>query len=314
MDPRRVRGYTWQMLLLLALLSCAPTNLAVPLRDGLLSVSATSLHFGQVGWARGEERALRLQNDGFATTTVSLTLSGVGFAVDRAGLTLGAGESQTITLRFSPESAEPSVGVLSLVEPDQTLEISLRGETALDGDGDGADASAWGGSDCDDLDPDVSPEAAERWYDDRDQDCDGRSDFDQDHDGVERQPEGRDCDDTNPDVFPDAEERWYDDVDQNCDGGSDFDQDRDGHDAAPWGLDCDDTDDDVFPGRAEIWYDGHDQDCSGGSDFDQDRDGAERQPEGLDCDDDDAARAPGLPELPDDGVDQDCDGEIDEAA
>lgn len=302
------------MVLLLLLLSCAPTNLAVPLRDGLLSVSATSLSFGAVGWSRGEERSLRLQNDGFGTLTVNLSLSGPGFSADRAGLTLGAGESQTITLRFSPESAEPSVGVLSLVEPDKTLEVSLRGETALDGDGDGANASAWGGPDCDDLDPAVFPGAAEVWYDDQDQDCDGGSDFDQDGDGVERQPEGRDCDDTDPDVLPDAEERWYDDVDQNCDGGSDYDQDRDGHDIEPWGLDCIDTDDDVFPGRAEIWYDGIDQDCSGGSDFDQDGDGSELPPEGRDCDDDDPTRAPGLPELPDDGVDQDCDGEIDEAA
>ncbi|MCK6516607.1 hypothetical protein L6R46_16330 [Myxococcota bacterium] len=302
------------MVLLLLLLSCAPTNLAVPLRDGLLSVNPTSLSFGEVGWARVEERSLRLQNDGFATTTLSLDLSGLGFSVDRAGLTLGAGESQTITLRYSPQSVEPSDGALRLVEPGRTLEVSLRGETALDGDGDGADASAWGGPDCDDLDPDVFPGAAEGWYDGQDQDCDGGSDFDQDGDGVERQPEGRDCDDTDPDVIPGATERWYDDIDQDCDGGSDFDQDRDGVDAAPRGLDCDDTDDDVFPGRVEIWYDGQDQDCSGGSDFDQDGDGAERQPEGDDCDDEDAARAPSLPERPDDGVDQDCDGEIDEAA
>ncbi|MEY3209932.1 MAG: hypothetical protein RIT28_413, partial [Pseudomonadota bacterium] len=310
----QVRGYTGPMVLLLALLSCSPTNLAVPLRDGVLSVSATSLSFGEVGWARVEERALRLQNDGFTTTSVSLSLSGPGFSADRAGLTLGAGESQVITLRFSPQGAAPSDGALRLVEPSRTIEVNLRGETALDGDGDGADASAWGGPDCDDLDPDVFPGAGEGWYDGKDQDCDGASDFDQDRDGVERQPEGRDCDDTDPDVFPGAAEVWYDDVDQDCDGGSDFDQDSDGVDAAPRGLDCDDTDDDIFPGRGEIWYDGKDQDCSGGSDYDQDGDGVEREPEGDDCADEDAARAPTLSELPDDGVDQDCDGEIDEAA
>ena len=314
MDLAQVRGYTWRMPLLLVLLACAPTNLAVPLRDALLTVSATGLDFGEVGWSRVEERALQLHNDGFATTSVSLSLSGPGFSADRAGLTLGAGESQTITLRFSPERPEPSLGALVLVEANDRVEVSLSGETALDGDGDGVNAIAWGGADCDDLDPDVFPGATEGWYDGQDQDCDGGSDFDQDHDGVERQPEGRDCDDTDADVFPDAIELWYDDVDQDCDGGSDHDQDHDGVDAAPRGLDCDDTDADVFPGRVEIWYDGEDQDCSGGSDFDQDGDGAERQPEGDDCDDEDAARAPTLDELPDDGVDQDCDGEIDEAA
>ena len=313
MDPARVRGYAAGMVLLFTLLSCAPTNLAVPLRDGLLSVSATSLSFGEVGWGQVESRALRVENDGFATVSVSLTLSGAGFSADRAGLTLGAGEAQVLTLRYSPTSDSPTEGALRLVEASEALEVSLLGETALDGDGDGAVAEAWGGPDCDDLDADVFPGADERWYDGADQDCDGGSDFDQDSDGVERQPEGRDCDDLDATVLPGAEERWYDGVDQDCDGGSDFDQDRDGVDAAPRGLDCDDLNADVFPGRAEIWYDGVDQDCSGGSDLDQDQDGADRRPEGDDCDDEDAARAPGLPELPDDGVDQDCDGQIDEA-
>ena len=51
--------------------------------------------------------------------------------------------------------------------------------------------------DCDDSDPDVSPGAAETWYDGVDSDCDGADDYDQDGDGRDY-PD--DCDDVDADV------------------------------------------------------------------------------------------------------------------
>ncbi|MCI0498793.1 MAG: putative metal-binding motif-containing protein, partial [Planctomycetales bacterium] len=54
---------------------------------------------------------------------------------------------------------------------------------ATDADGDGYHSYATGGDDCNDGDASIHPGAAEIWYDDIDQDCDGANDFDQDMDG-----------------------------------------------------------------------------------------------------------------------------------
>ncbi len=179
-----------------------------------------------------------------------------------------------------------------------------------DKDGDGFDGADSGGDDCDDLDPDIHPEA--------DETCDG---FD------------NNCDDI---IDEDA-------VDRNT-YHADTDGDGFGDPAAPTlacdppegyvgdGTDCDDTAAITYPGAQEI-CDGHDNDCDGDIDegvkvtFFLDADGdafgnataptlACAAPEGYveddtDCDDTAAITYPGAEEICD-GTDNDCDGEIDE--
>ena len=84
---------------------------------------------------------------------------------------------------------------------------------------------AFGGTDCDESDPTINPDATETWYDGIDQ-LDGWSDYDADMDGYDSYTYGGgtiDCDDGNAAVNPDAEEISYDEVDDNCDPSDDYD-------------------------------------------------------------------------------------------
>jgi hypothetical protein len=173
-----------------------------------------------------------------------------------------------------------------------------------------ADADADGfvhGRDCDDNDRLVHEAAIDRPYDGIDADCDMRSDFDQDRDGVDAvEFGGFDCDDTDPRIRPGARETPGDSRDEDCDGRVNPDMDRDGWEAS---LDCDDLDPDIRPDGVEVWYDGKDSDCDGASDFDQDGDGVNAAAAGGgDCDDTDAQVHGLMIDASADGKDQDCDG------
>ncbi len=98
-----------------------------------------------------------------------------------------------------------------------------------DGDSDGAREASCGGTDCDDADPLVNPNATENCENGKDDNCDGKIDLadkdcgcvDRDRDGYGLHcPDGPDCDDTIASVHPGAEE-LCNNTDDDCDGATD---------------------------------------------------------------------------------------------
>jgi predicted outer membrane repeat protein len=112
---------------------------------------------------------------------------------------------------FPDAAPEAHSSVLTLASP-----LINAGESQLDDpDGTNGDIGARGGPDfeeedadedgfsnqydCDDQDPEIFPNAPERWYDGINQDCSTGSDYDQDQDGAESASYGGpDCDDKDP--------------------------------------------------------------------------------------------------------------------
>jgi hypothetical protein len=202
----------------------------------------------------------------------------------------------------------------------------------IDGDidNDGVVATAFGGEDCDDADPEVygGPVPHEEICDGKDNDCDegfGPGESDVDGDGVICFD---DCDDQDAQVYggdtPHPE--VCDDKDNDCDGslGADeLDGDLDG--VTGCDGDCEPDVGSVFPGSPEV-CDGFDTDCDGEADFgggELDIDGDGHLPcspyqaagaagvvGGGDCDDNDRDVYGGTNPAPEvcDGQDNDCDG------
>ena len=217
------------------------------------------------------------------------------------------------------------------------IDVQVSSDDA-DADGDGYDNVAEGGTDCNDSDPEIHPDADEI-CDDVDNDCDGYVDCaDEDVDDLDQDESCtcEDCDDLDPDNTPGKTE-ICDGQDNDCDGAIDNglsfsdwyeDIDGDGHgdpdslestcDGPPdmdWvelGDDCDDLDPDNYPGNDEV-CDGSDNDCDGLADC-LDDDSTDADGDGVcacdDCDDlDPQNHTAGVEEC--DGSDNDCDGLVD---
>lgn len=109
---------------------------------------------------------------------------------------------------------------VSAVEvPYDGIDQDCSGADLTDVDGDGQDATAVGGHDCDDADPATYAGATEIPYDGVDQDCDGTDVVDADGDGHEAAVVGGDdCDDGHASAYPGGAEIRADGVDNDCDG------------------------------------------------------------------------------------------------
>ncbi|SPD72161.1 hypothetical protein PITCH_A1210001 [uncultured Desulfobacterium sp.] len=90
--------------------------------------------------------------------------------------------------------------------------------TVNDKDKDGYEDEESGGTDCDDTNPEIHPNATEIPGDGIDQDCDGEE-LDADGDGyISVASGGTDCNDDDPLIYPGAFDTPGDNFDQNCDG------------------------------------------------------------------------------------------------
>ncbi len=247
-----------------------------------LELSATSVEFGDISKGVLLDTTITASNPCSEELVISSITVDAPFQVAPGYLTLAPGAFSTISVFVQPTeygtfqtditltTDEPSLGTGGVV----TIPVSAT--TIDDVDGDGFPTTGAGGTDCDDEDADVNPDAEETWYDGVDQNCDGANDFDQDGDGWDAEtddhelPEGQaDCNDTNVEFNPAAEDVPYDNRDSNCDDSNDWDYDDDGYESAAYGRgsDCDDFDAGVNRDGIEQ-FNGKDDDCDGTTDND----------------------------------------------
>jgi len=236
-------------------------------------LSVTEVDFGEVHYGERIQSNFTVFNHGGGDLVASIAAT-EPVTVQPSEVTVLPGGSYTLTIAIQPLTYEvfDDPVVFTTNDPDEgSFSLPVSGATITDEDGDGYDAVAAGGDDCDDTDDTVNPSQAEVWYNGVDNDCSGGSDYDQDGDGFETDAYnddptrgGGDCQDLNAAYHPGAEDTPYDGADTDCGGGDDYDIDGDGYRSDDYGAgtDCDDTDDTVNVDGTET-LNGKDDNCDG---------------------------------------------------
>lgn len=93
-----------------------------------LSVTPSSLSFGDVTVGSSKDLTFAVQNSGGGTLTGSASTSATGFTiVGGASFSLGAGTSQSVTVRFSPSSAATFIGNVTFTSNGGAASLSVTG-------------------------------------------------------------------------------------------------------------------------------------------------------------------------------------------
>jgi hypothetical protein len=241
-------------------------------------LSASSYDFGALALGERVSTTVNVDNRGSEDLLISSVTVDAPFTVSQGLVSITGGSNSTVTVTVEVDDYLPHTSAVTFASndpdtPSATFTVSVSAIT--DADGDGHTLVAAGGDDCDDEDPNAYLGAAEIWYDNIDENCDGLSDWDQDGDGYETDahntdPEagGGDCQDLKVEYHPNAEDAPYDNRDTNCDQQDDYDADGDGSRSDDYGAgtDCDDNDPTVNTSGVET-LNAKDDDCDGVTDI-----------------------------------------------
>jgi hypothetical protein len=99
---------------------------------GQLTVSSSSLSFGNVEVGTKQSQSVTLTNSGTTSITVSgVTVSGTAFSLDAVSLplTVAAGQKQTVSVTFAPQTAGAASGTLTVTSnaSNATIDVALSG-------------------------------------------------------------------------------------------------------------------------------------------------------------------------------------------
>jgi hypothetical protein len=165
---------------LLALIACTGDgdDTGVSAGDGDITVSPSSIDFGQLFLGDSEQVDIRVKNVGNGDVAVLVTIAGAAagdYVIAPFTSAPAKGEEAVHALTFTPTDwGNRSV---SLIVEDSisggSVEIPITTTVQVDSDGDGFGDINTGGEDCDDQESAVNPDAEEVCGDGIDNDCEG---------------------------------------------------------------------------------------------------------------------------------------------